>query len=365
MKNAKAAVFMEAGKPFIIEEFEISKPKVGMALLELEASGVCGTDVHIYKGKLGGPGPKIIGHEFVGKIIDISKEDSEKTGLKIGDVAIVDIACPCGECDLCKAGDDANCVNMKVTNGGNPYEGPHFHGGYCQVTYAPVTNLIKVPEGVDPLAACVFACPGPTALHGFSLAEKAGVKIENTKVAVVQGAGPVGSMAIAYLASLGIDNVVVLDFNTTDDKAKLINKLGATEIIDVAKTEADEVVSRIKELSGGLGADLVFEASGNPQAVPMGMSILRNRGTYIVPGQYSNSGGVEIQPQIITFKALHIIGSSQYSFCDVYAYVDFLAKNPALCEVIKDLAATYHVEDVNKAFEDAIARKNVKTVLIK
>ena len=365
MSKAKAAVFMEANTPFKIEEFEISKPKAGMALMELEASGVCGTDVHIFKGKLGGPGPKIIGHEFVGKIKEISEDDSIKSGMKIGDVAIVDIACPCGECSLCKAGDDANCVNMKVTNGGNPYEAPHFHGGYCQVTYAPITNLVKVPEEVDPLAACVFACPGPTALHGFSLAEKAGVKLQNVNVAVVQGAGPVGSMAIAYLASLGIENVVVFDFNTTEEKAKLIKKLGATEIIDVAKNGNDAVVARIKELSGGLGADLVFEASGNPQAVPMGMSILRNRGTYIVPGQYSNSGGVEIQPQLITFKALHIIGSSQYSLCDVHAYVDFLAKNPELCEVIKELATTYHVEDVNKAFEDAIARKNVKTVLIK
>ena len=365
MSKAKAAVFMEANTPFKIEEFEISKPKAGMALMELEASGVCGTDVHIFKGKLGGPGPKIIGHEFVGKIKEISEDDSIKSGMKIGDVAIVDIACPCGECSLCKAGDDANCVNMKVTNGGNPYEAPHFHGGYCQVTYAPITNLVKVPEEVDPLAACVFACPGPTALHGFSLAEKAGVKLQNVKVEVVQGAGPVGSMAIAYLASLGIENVVVFDFNTTEEKAKLIKKLGATEIIDVAKNGNDAVVARIKELSGGLGADLVFEASGNPQAVPMGMSILRNRGTYIVPGQYSNSGGVEIQPQLITFKALHIIGSSQYSLCDVHAYVDFLAKNPELCEVIKELATTYHVEDVNKAFEDAIARKNVKTVLIK
>ncbi len=365
MSKAKAAVFMNANEPFIIEEFEVASPEPGKALLTLEASGVCGTDVHIHNGKLGGPGPKMIGHEFVGRIAEISEEDSKKSGLKKGDVAIVDIACPCGECVLCKNGDDANCVRMKATNSGNPYNAPHFHGGYGEVTYAPVTNLIKVPEELDPVAVCVFACPGPTALHAFRLAERAGVDVASSKVAVVQGAGPVGSMAIAYLASLGIENVVAIDFNTTEEKAKLIRDLGATEIIDLAKTADADVVARIKELGDGLGADLVFEASGNPAAVPMGMNILRNRGTYLVPGQYSNSGGIEIQPQMITFKALHIIGSSQYSFEDARNYVAFLEKNPELCRVIRSLATTYPVTEVNKAFEDAKARKNVKTVLVK
>ena len=365
MSKAKAAIFTEAKVPFKIEEFDISLPAPGTALLELEASGVCGTDVHIFSGRLGGPGPKIIGHEFVGKIKEISEEDSKKSGLKVGDTAIVDIACPCGGCKLCEDDDDANCVRMKATNSGNPYDAPHFHGGYSEVTYAPVTNLIKVPEDVDTLAACVFACPGPTALHAFKLAERAGVDVKKAETVVVQGAGPVGSMAIAYFASLGIKNVVVIDYNTSAEKSELIKKLGATEILDLAKIENDAIVSRIKELGNGLGADVVFEASGNPSAVTMGMNILRNRGTYLVPGQYSNSGGIEIQPQLITFKALHIIGSSQYSISDVHTYVKFLQNNPELQQTIKELATTYPLTDVNKAFEDAIARKNVKTVLIK
>jgi len=118
-------------------------------------------------------------------------------------------------------------------------------------------------------------------------------------------------------------------------------------------------------MSEGLGADLVFEASGNPAAIPMGIDLLRNRGVYLVPGQYSNSGGIEIQPQLITFKALQIIGSSQYSMVDVRKYVEFLEKNPDLEEAILSLATAYRVEDVNQAFADAKARKNIKTLLTK
>ena len=77
------------------------------------------------------------------------------------------------------------------------------------------------------------------------------------------------------------------------------------------------------------------------------------------------SGGVSIQPQAITFKALHIIGSSQYSIPDVRAYLEFLVQHPELHEVIRGMATSYPVSDVNRAFDDAGAGRNVKTVLVK
>lgn len=75
--------------------------------------------------------------------------------------------------------------------------------------------------------------------------------------------------------------------------------------------------------------------------------------------------GVEIQPQLITFKALHIIGSSQYSICDVKEYLDFLCGHKELLDTFRSLATCYKVSDVNRAFADALSGKNVKTVLVK
>jgi hypothetical protein len=125
------------------------------------------------------------------------------------------------------------------------------------------------------------------------------------------------------------------------------------------------IYEELKKENGGLGVDLCFEASGAPTAVAQGFDILRNRGVYLVPGQYSNSGGVEIQPQLITFKALHIIGSSQYSVSDVRAYHDFLCAHKEIHETIVKLGSRYKIEDVNLAFEDAKAGNNVKTLLVK
>lgn len=365
MNKAKAAVYCGVEKPFEVTEFEVLEPSAGSARLELVASGVCGTDIHIHTGRLATEPPKIIGHEFLGRITAISAEDSEKSGLKIGDLAVVDIAQPCGKCKLCKTGDDANCVNMGVTNGGNPYEAPHFFGGYAEVCFAPVENIIKIPDGVDPIAACVFACPGPTVLHSFRLAKQAGCDFSTAETAVVQGIGPVGCMAVAYFASLNIKNIVALCVGVTPEKEDFVKKLGASEVIDISKVSEEELTKHIMDLSGGLGADVVLEASGSPKAVPTALEILRNRGVYLVPGQYSNHGGIEIQPQLITFKALHIIGSSQYSICDVADYMKFLSNNAELQARIKNLATCYSLSDINTAINDAKAGKNIKTVLIK
>ena len=364
-KTAKAAVFVGVNQPFELREYPLTTPEKGIAKLELIASGICGTDLHIHAGKIPLAPPKIIGHEFIGRVAELAEEDRSESGIQIGDAVIVDIACPCGECPLCKDGEDANCINMQVTNGENPEIPPHFYGGYAEYNYSPVANLIKIPPELDPLTACVFPCAGPTAIHAFGLAEKAGVAAANIHTAVVQGLGPVGMFATIYLASLGIPNIIVITSREIEKRKLLALKLGATEVLSLDKISGSDIAAHIKKLSQGIGADLVFEASGNPLAVPQGMNLLRNRGIYLIPGQYSNGGGIEIQPQLVTFNALHIIGSSQYSIRDVKAYIDFMIRNPGLHECTRQLAAFYTIDQINQAFADAKSGKNIKTVLVK
>jgi lysophospholipase L1-like esterase len=120
MQKAKAAIYTGANQPFEIKEYPLVTPPEGMAKIKLIASGICGTDIHIHRGKIPLQPPLIIGHEFVGCVEELSARDSEKCGIQPGDNVIVDIACPCGECVLCKQGDDANCLNMGVTQRRQP-----------------------------------------------------------------------------------------------------------------------------------------------------------------------------------------------------------------------------------------------------
>ena len=172
--KAKAAVFMGTHKEFEVREFEVTPAPMGYGRMELIASGICGTDLHFHNGKLAIEPPTVIGHEFVGKITDLDESEAQIYGLSVGDNVIADIAVPCGECILCKNGDDANCVNMQVTNGGSIDVPPYLYGGFAEVNYTPLSNLIKIPSDVDPIVAATFACPGPTAIHACELAKKAG-----------------------------------------------------------------------------------------------------------------------------------------------------------------------------------------------
>jgi threonine dehydrogenase-like Zn-dependent dehydrogenase len=163
---------------------------------------------------------------------------------------------------------------------------------------------------------------------------------------------------------MGVPKVCVIAKNVSPERAALLKTLGVDEVLDLGVMGAEAITKQLQAENGGLGVDLCYEASGAPNAVPQGMNILRNRGVYLIPGQYSNSGGIEIQPQTITFKALRIIGSSQYSMVDVRDYLAFLCEHKEVLRTILSLCSQYKVGDVNTAFADAEAGKNVKTLLV-
>ena len=125
----------------------------GYGRSQLIASGVCGTDLHITRGTLAVGAPSIIGHEFVGRLDDCDPAEAAKYGLRIGDNVIADIAVPCGECLLCRSGDDANCVNMQVTNEGSVDVPPYLYGGYAEVNFTPLTPAPVPPRSTRSASA--------------------------------------------------------------------------------------------------------------------------------------------------------------------------------------------------------------------
>ena len=363
--KVKAAVFTGPHKPFDVREFEVTDTPAGYGRCTLIASGICGTDLHFVRGTLAVAPESIVGHEFVGRLVDCNADEAAAYGLCVGDNVIADIAVPCGECLLCKSGDDANCVNMKCTNEPSITEAPYLWGSYTEVNYTPLSNLLKIPAELDPAMVATFACPGPTAIHAFRLANQAGIKLHKDMVAVVQGLGPVGCFAVLYLKKMGVGKVYAITAGDNKQREALALELGADEVFNLTREGKEAITARLQAENGGLGVDLCFEASGAPAAVAQGMDILRNRGVYLIPGQYSNSGGIEIQPQIITFKALQILGSSQYSMIDVRDYLAFLCAHPECHATIVSLGSRYKVEQINEAITDAMAGGNVKTLLVK
>ncbi len=366
--TALAAVWQGAGERFAIRAYPLHRPARGMVRLALRSSGICGTDVHIHEGKLPLPaGELVLGHEFIGEVDELGSggvRDGLGGRLRPGDLAIACVALPCGSCFNCRRGEDSSCTQFGVTYLRNPERPPHFHGGFAECVYSPAANLVKLPRGVKPESAAAFPCAGPTAIRAFSYA--GGTK--KGELVVVQGTGPLGLFAVAWAAAHGC-TVAVIGSGRNALRTRLARKLGAKLVIDYRKTKGPKRLERIRALARRLkrgdGADVVFEASGSPQAVPQGLGLLRTRGRYLVPGQYSDRGEVEIPPHLLTFRALRIIGSGQYNLKDVKAYLLFLARNPALQRIFADCVTHRHpVGNVDCAMADVAAGRAVKAVLV-
>jgi threonine dehydrogenase-like Zn-dependent dehydrogenase len=368
-RTGRAAVYQGAGKPLVIREYPVSLPGAGEALLSLEASGICGTDLHILKGRLGIPGPLILGHEFLGRVEAIGSAGAAKDGLgrrlKKGDAAIACVAVPCGTCFSCARGETASCLNFGVTYLKDPGVKPHFFGGYADYLYMPLKNLVRIPDGVSVKAAAAYPCAGPTIIRACAYAGG----LEKGELVVVQGTGPVGLFAIAWAAKAGC-TVAAIGSGSSPHRLKLARTFGAKRVLDYrampAAERATAIKSLAKKLGRGDGADVVIEASGAPSAVPEGIALLRTRGRYLIPGQYSASGSVTIQPEMITFRALRLIGSGQYTLADLSTYLDFLKKNPDLQrKFAASITHTFTVDQAEEAMATVDAGQAGKAVFVR
>ena len=364
-QTGKVAVFVGPGSPMEIRDYPVVPPGDAGVLMRLVRSGICGTDIHILEGRLPIPPPFIPGHEFIGEIVETeqhARTDALGTRISVGDLAIACVAMPCGGCFNCRLGETANCLDFGVTYVRNPDEPPHFFGGYGEFLHHPSACLVKIPAGVDPEAAAAFPCAGPTTIRAF---DRAG-NPEAGELVVVQGTGPVGLFAIAWSAAQGC-RVVAIGSGKNKARMDLARNLGAEVVIDYHQTPPDERLEIVRglaqEMNRGDGADVVFEASGSPAAIPDGLQLVRTLGTYIVPGQYSNSGAIEIEPQIITFKAIRIIGSSQYKISDIATYLDFLQEHPHLqSKFAACITHRYSIFEANEACRAASSGESVKAV---
>ncbi len=363
-----AAVFKGPNRNFEIREYPVGKPQPGNVLLKLEYSGICGTDIHICKGKLPMPAwDLIIGHEFTGKIEAVGKsvtKDALGGKIKTGDSAIACVAIPCGVCFCCGRGEVSSCMNFGVTYLKNPADNPHFHGGYGEYLFSPSENVVRVPEGVSAKSAAAFPCGGPTVIRACKYAGG----LEKGELVVVQGTGSLGIFAVAWAVSHGC-KVIAIGSSSNPERTRIVEKLGAEMVLDYRKVPREERLKKVQEFAKangrGNGADVIIETSGSPDAFPEGLDLVRTRGRYIVPGQYSSSGGVQVNPELITFKAIRITGSGQYCMDDLGTYLEFLGNNKRTQKIFEEcITHEYKIKDADLAIADVAAGKAIKAVLI-
>jgi 5-exo-hydroxycamphor dehydrogenase len=293
-----------------------------MAVVELVTSGICGTDVHIWEGALAMPRPVIPGHEFLGRVsalgADAEARDCMGEPVKVGDLVAVNVIEPCGKCLLCRTGGAASCLFLgeSLTYTRSPDEPPHLYGGYAEATVCPIRYLHRLPDGLAPEVAAAFLCAGPTVIRAVTY----GGGIGSREHVVVQGSGPVGLFATLWASHCGAASVTLIGSSSHPDRLVLARRLGATSVLDIRSTSEEQRRQTVFGITDGIGADVVIECSGSPNAVPEGLGLLRPRGRYLLPGQYSDRGPVPLPIHLVTLNALQLIGSAQFTSDDRQAY---------------------------------------------
>ena len=273
----KAVVFHA---PYDVRVEQVAEPAIRDAtdaIVRVELTAICGSDLHPYRGREVGIEPgTIMGHEFLGRVVECG---AGVTGVRVGDRVVAAFSTNCGSCFFCGIGLTARCERGELF--GWIEDGRGLHGGQAEAVRVPFadTTLAKVPEGVDPEAA-LFA--GDILSTGLFAADLAGVGAGS--VAAVLGCGPVGLMAIAACIFRGAETVFAIE--PVPERRELAEDLGARGLdLD------DQTLSRVHAATGGRGVDCVLEMVGAPEATRLGVDLLR-------PGGTLAAAGVHTEPQL-------------------------------------------------------------------
>jgi threonine dehydrogenase-like Zn-dependent dehydrogenase len=306
-RTVLAAVMPAPRAPIEVREFAEPDLPPGGALLRTARSEVCGTDVHLWHGRLSGvPYPIIPGHVTTGTLDRVRGTLSDVSGrpLREGDrIAFFDVHRTCGRCLACTVHRTPTRCPSRRVYGITDSAAEGLYGGWAQKVYLePGVIVAKLPDAVSFDAYIGGGCGLLTSVH---IIDRAKLTLGDT--VVVQGAGAVGLSAAALARRAGAGQVIVI--GAPADRLTLATKMGADYTIDLTQTTPDERLARVLQLSGGIGADVVVEAAGSALAFEEGVRLARHGGAYVIAGHYTNVGDSTINAhEHINRKHLDIRG---------------------------------------------------------
>ncbi|MEP7334008.1 MAG: NAD(P)-dependent alcohol dehydrogenase, partial [Terracoccus sp.] len=301
-------------------------------VVRIGGAGVCRTDLHIIEGQwdaaMSPTLPYTIGHENAGWVEQIG---SGVTNLEVGDTVILHPTPTCGLCRACRAGQDMHCSNSS-------FPGLDSDGGMADYLLTSARACVRLDPATRPQDVAALADAGITAYHAV---RKALPLLYPGTTAVVIGAGGLGHIGIQCLAALSAANVIVVDRNA--DALGLASRLGATQTVLADGTQVDAV----KDLTGGEGADVVFDFVAEEGAENEGFTMTRPGGSYYVIGY----GGT------LTVPTLDIISTERNIVGNIVGTFNELAELMVLAEAGKVTLHTkaYALDDAPQALADLAA----------
>lgn len=311
---------------------EVPEPEVapGMVLVRPEATGICGSEIEGYLGRMGNRTPPLVmGHEFAGTVTEVGEGTDESL---LGRTVAVNPLSSDGTCRLCLAGLTNLCPNRRLV-------GIHSPGGFAEYTLAPARNVYPLPDGVDARTGAL-AEPLANGVHAARLGTAGGHEVEQ---AVVIGAGTIGLMCLQAAVLDGIREVRAVEPHAARREQAL--SLGAT----AAHASGEEARTALRGSTAVPGADLVFDAVGAEETRRTALDLLRPGGRAVFIGLHDDGSTLGFHG--VVRGQLDLQGSYAYSTGDFEQALDWLVGGRA---GIGDLPPVLPLEEGPDAFAELV-----------
>jgi L-iditol 2-dehydrogenase len=293
--------------------------------------------------------------EVNGDVLDVEGRPIERDQV----VTFLDVHETCGHCWYCLVAQEATkCPSRKVY--GITYGAEDgLLGGWSERIYLkPGVKIVPLPDGVDPLGYIGGGCGLTT---GFHAVERATIKSGNT--VVVQGSGPVGLSSAIFARISGADTVIVI--GAPDHRLALASGYEADYTLNIEKHAPEERLAMVREWTDGRGVDVVIEASGNPAAVPEGLDLARDGGTYVIVGQYTDAGDVTINPHTqINKKHLDVRGCWGFAFSQFFRSLKMMGRYQHRFRWRDMVSHTFELAEANEALASVESLEATKALIL-
>ncbi len=337
----KAAVLNKPGEPLVVEEIPTPTPGPGETLVKVAACGLCHTDLHYIDH--GVPTfkkpPLVLGHEVSGTVAALGDDVQE---WKEGDPVLLPAVSGCGECTMCRIGRENVCERMVMF-------GNNVDGGYAEYIVAPAKDIFSLPEELPLEEASIIADAITTPYH--AVVNRGQVKPGDR--VVVFGCGGIGLNIVQVASSIGAQVIAV---DIMDDKLEWAERLGAQATLN--STSYERIDKEIRKLTAG-GADVGFEAIGNPLVQAQTFNSIRPGGRFVVVG--FSSKPMALNTGKVMYREMEIIGSLGCRAVD-YPRVIEMARRGKI--KVKELVTNrYPLEDINQGLDVLRRGEGIRSIV--
>lgn len=351
MQGTMKAVLKKTLDPGVaIEEVPIPQVADDEVLIKVRAAGICGSDVHMYEGAASYKVferffPLVMGHEFCGDVAEVGKN---VTAIKPGDRVVSRVAASCGNCFYCRSGRMHFCEEafQRII-------GLQKNGGFAEYVAVSEPSCIKMPDNVSYELGALIEPLGVTANAVYDSG------LEMGETVVVQGPGPIGLLTMLFAKARGAGKTIVIGTKADKLRLDLAKKFDADHIIIADEVDA---VQAVKDLTGGHGANVVFEASGVPQLVQGAVDMVDKTGRVVVEGIYGSPGQLDFTPMVRSAKRLIGTYGGPIAWDRMLDWLG--AKSYYAGLPIQVVTHRTKLDDAAAAFERSVKKENIKEMFI-